>query len=122
MHHRLSLDREVGRRLEDRTEAEREADRLRKEIRNGTFRVGTVPQQPEVVTFGEFEKGWRERRGGQLVRPRDNEYRLKKIKSFVLAATDPPLTFGDKPLTAITTDDIEAFRDARRAEGCRLLR
>ena len=27
------------------------------------------------------------------------------------------LTFGDKALTAVTTDDIEAFRDARQAEG-----
>ena len=27
------------------------------------------------------------------------------------------LTFGDKPLEQITTDDIEAFRDARKAAG-----
>ena len=25
--------------------------------------------------------------------------------------------FGDKPVDAITTDDVEAFRDARKAAG-----
>lgn len=117
VHHRLSLNREVGQRIEGRTEAETEADRLRTEIRDGKFRVKAVPQQFEVVTFRAFEKTWRERRGVQLVRPRDNEYRLKKIKAFVFPATEPPLTFGDKPITSITTDDIEAFRDARKAKG-----
>ena len=89
-HYRLSLDREVGRRIEDRTEAETEADRLRTEIRNHTFRAKVVHQQCEIVTFSAFEKTWRERRGVHLVRPRDNEYRLKKIKAFV--ASKPELT------------------------------
>jgi integrase len=69
------------------------------------------------LTFSAFAKIWRERRGVYLVRPQDNEYRLKKIESFVLAGTNPPGTLGDKALTEVTTDDIEAFRDARRAEG-----
>jgi integrase len=38
-------------------------------------------------------------------------------RPFVLTGASPCITFGDKPLTAVTTDDIEAFRDTRRAEG-----
>jgi integrase len=55
-----------------------------------------------------------ERRGCQLVRPRDNEYRLAKIAAFVLSGGQ---TFADKPLSQIRTDDIDAFRDARKAAG-----
>jgi integrase len=36
---------------------------------------------------------------------------------FPLPGTDPVLTFGDKPLGQITTEDVEAFRDARKAAG-----
>src|SRR5262245_42231323 len=79
VHHRLSLEREVGHRLEGRSEAETEADRIRTEIRKGTFRVIAIPQPTSEMTFSTFEEMWRERRGAQLVRPRDNEYRLKKI-------------------------------------------
>ena len=48
---------------------------------------------------------------------RDNRYRLDKICTFVLTAGGPSVAFGDKHLDAITTDDVEAFRDARKATG-----
>ena len=116
MHYRFSLDREVGRRLTSRSEAEREADRIRTAIREAKFRNGG--ETPALaLTFRAFADVWRERRGYQLVRPRDNDYRLGRICEFVLPGTAPPLQFGDKQLLAITTDDIEAFRDARRAAG-----
>lgn len=38
-------------------------------------------------------------------------------KAFVLPGTEPPLTFGEKPLEDITTDDVEVLRDARLAAG-----
>ena len=60
---------------------------------------------------------WEERRGKELVRPRDNRSRLDGINAFALPGVNPPLTFGQKSLCAITTDDIEAFRDARKAQG-----
>ena len=86
--------------------------------RCGSARVfADLTSRPSEITFSAFEEIWRERRGAQLVRSRDNEYRLKKIKAFVFSASDPPQAFGDKQLTAITTDDIEAFRDARRKDG-----
>src|SRR5205809_4761988 len=37
-HYRLSLDRKVGRHIDSKTEAQAEAERIRTEIRNGTFR------------------------------------------------------------------------------------
>jgi hypothetical protein len=70
-----------------------------------------------ALTFGAFADIWKERRGNQLVRPRDNELRLRIINSFELPGTKAQQTFGDKPLGTITTDGIEAFRDMRKAKG-----
>lgn len=92
------------------------SDRLREEIRAGTFRAPKPEIQPPVLTFRVFAEIWRERRGNQLVRPRDNDYRLRKINDFI-----PPggqgATFGDNTLERIKTDDIDAFREARKAAG-----
>ncbi len=118
-HHRLSLDKEAGKRLEGKGEALAEADRIRTLIREGKFRAEVQPEPASeaVLLFREFATKWKEARGVQLVRPRDNDYRLKKIEAFVLPDTVPPLMFGDKAVRAITIGDIEAFRDARKAEG-----
>jgi integrase len=118
-HFRLSLDKEAGRPLEGKGEAVAEADRIRTLIREGKFRAEVQPDTvPEtVLTFRVFAQKWKEARGVQLVRPRDNDYRLKKIEAFVLPDTNPPLALGDKGVREITTGDIEAFRDARKAEG-----
>lgn len=74
------------------------------------------PQQQAPMTFREFAEKWRARRGYQLVRPRDNDSRLKLIRAFVLPGTDPPMTFGEKPVEDITTGDIEAYRHHRREQ------
>jgi integrase len=110
------LDEVLGRHVEDKAEAASEADSIRAAIRGGTFeqRVAVV-DEPAVLTFTAFSEIWKQRRGVQLVRPRDNEYRLRKICAFVLPGTQ--VRFGEKALTAITTDDIEAFRDTRKAQG-----
>ena len=63
--HRLSLDRECGRHIDSKTEAETEADRLRGKIRNGVF--GTVVVR--ALSFRQFADVWRERRGSQLANP-----------------------------------------------------
>lgn len=111
--HRVSLDRECGRHIDSKTEAETEATRLRGEIRSGVFGTTVVRD----LSFRQFADIWRERQGSQLANPHFDGYRLKRINAFALPATSPPLTFGDKPLDAITTDDVEAFRDARKAAG-----
>ena len=110
VNHRLSLDRECGRHVESKTEAQREAERIRLAIRGGRCAASSCLATSGDMTFAEFADGWEERRGKDLVRPKDNRYRLDKITAFVLPGTRPPLTFGEKPLEAITTDDIEAFR------------
>jgi integrase len=113
--YRLSLDAECGRHVSSKTEALEEADRIRAAIVAGTFRAQTpAPAAVPALTFRAFAEVWKERRGYQLVRPRDNEYRLAKIAAFILPGGE---TFADKPLSQIRTDDIDAFRDARKAAG-----
>jgi hypothetical protein len=101
VHHRLSLDREVGRSITSKSEAMAEADRMRSAIRSGEFPRPVPSPVASIVaplSFERFATIWEERRGTQLVRPRDNAYRLKTIEAFVLPGTSPPLTFGAKPL------------------------
>lgn len=118
--YRFSLDRHAGRHIELRSDAEALADQIRIAIRAGEF--GKPPKPSAVrdeapLTFAEFAKEWAHRRGYQLVRSRDNDYRLKAIRAFVLPGTDPPVTFGEKPVAAITAGDIEAYRHHRRGAG-----
>ena len=115
--YRLSLDRECGRRITSKTEAEQEADRIRHAIRQGSYWPGAVSASSEKLTFRQFVATWQERRGVELVNARDNAYRIKRLCAFVVPATRPPLVLGDKPLDAVTTDDVEALRDARKAAG-----
>ena len=94
VHYRLSLDRETGRRITSKTEAQREADRIRHAVREGGLR-SNVPTS--ALTFRQFADIWKERRGSQLVRPRDNSCRLEKISAFVLPGMSPPVSLGDRP-------------------------
>ena len=57
------------------------------------------------------------RRGCQLASGKDDIYRLSTICAFRLPGVEPATTLGDKSLDAITTDDVEVFRDARKAKG-----
>jgi Phage integrase SAM-like domain len=121
-HYRFSLDREVGHPITNKTDAETEAERLRTAIREGRFRPESVEaeQAPNStqgeITFRQFSSDWKAKRGAELVNRRDNEYRLEKITAFMLPGP-PPTALGDKPLSALTAEDIEAFRTARKAEG-----
>jgi integrase len=114
------LDRHVGRRL-TKANAEIEAERLRTSIRAGEFQQQrdirpTKLESSAPTTFRQFADTWSARRGYQLVRPRDNDYRLKLICNFVLPGTEPPMTVGERPVTEITTGDIEAYRHHRRTQ------
>ena len=118
-HFRFSLDKELGRHVESKSDARSEADQLRARIRSGTFRQPQVMQSaaPQQQAFRSFANVWKTRRGLELVNARDNGYRLGTICAFSLPGTEPPLLLGDKGLDTITTDDIEAFRDHRKAKG-----
>ena len=68
-------------------------------------------------TFAQFATVWEERRGRELANAYDNKHRLRKICNFQLPGAAPPTTFGQKLLTSITTDDVEAYRDHRKTQG-----
>ena len=120
-HYRFSLERQLGKKL-TKSEAEAESERLRTAIRDGEFQTAEArahqpkPPQAPPTTFRQFADDWRARRGYQLVNPGDNDGRLKLICAFVLPGTEPPMTFGEKPVTEITTGDIEAYRHHRRMQ------
>lgn len=120
-HYRFSLDREVGHPITNKTDAEKEADRIRTAIREGLFRQQHVEPRAmhsadTELTFRQFAEVWKTKRGAELVRPKDNDYRIEKVNAFVLPGSQPTM-FGDKFLSSITTEDIEAFRAARKAGG-----
>ena len=121
--YRLSLDRECGRHISTKTEAKEETDRIRAEIRDGTYQSASSPQTTlDDLTFAQFSKVWEERRGKELVRPRDNRYRLDKIEAFVLPGTEPPITLGEKPpAVRLAPDHLRRgggrIRDPRRGKG-----
>jgi hypothetical protein len=115
--YRLSLDKEIGRHVDSKTEAVAEAERIRTAIRNGWFRQAPIegPIAVAMPPFRVFADTWREQYGKRLASARDDVYRLATICAFVLPGSEAVLKFGDKPLDAVTTNDIEAFRDARKA-------
>lgn len=119
LHYRLSLDLEAARTIRSKNEAVAEAERIRTAIRNGTFR--SVPAldagADTSLPFRRFAEMWLGGRGKEIVSAPIDRYRLATICSFQLPGTDPPLQFGDKVVQAITIDDIEAFREARKAAG-----
>ncbi|HXG56343.1 MAG TPA: tyrosine-type recombinase/integrase [Vicinamibacterales bacterium] len=112
------MDREVGHPITNKTDADKEADRIRTAIREGRFRQtavgGSAAPTNVELTFREFAEEWKAKRGVKLVRPRDNEYRIKKLNAFIVPGPTP-VVLGDKRLSDISATDIEAFRDARRA-------
>ena len=72
VNHRLSLDRECGRHIDSKTAAQQEAERVRLAIREGRLPLGANPARTEELTFRQFADVWQERKGKELVRPKDN--------------------------------------------------
>jgi len=58
VHHRLSLDRYIGHRIDSKTEAETEAERLRLAIKDGTFPARTDPIPPVAETLETYALAW----------------------------------------------------------------
>ena len=120
--YRFSLDKFLDRHLQTFEEARREAHRLRTEIWEGRF-SGFHPTAAAQVatsmllTFKGFADLWQARVGSTIVSGKIHRYRLRGICQFALPGTIPVVTLGEKPLDQITTDDIETYRDARKAAG-----
>jgi integrase/recombinase XerD len=123
---RFSLDVELGRRLKDKDEAKKEAERIRTEIREGRFvrasdrlkaaAAAAVPQ-PAAMTLDKFAATYVER--VSQIRERNkswtnDRYMFVRIGDFTV---QDGLRLGDRALTAITEDDLEAFVADLRAKG-----
>ena len=114
--HRVSLDRLVGRQLRGKTEADAEADRIREEIRAGTFQTGATPAPPAnhsvtVSAFGAiFLERYSKARG--KVTWRDDEVKIGKVLAFILPRTGH--TMGASPDNGITEDDCDVFLTSLR--------
>lgn len=133
--YRFSLDRELGRRIKSREEAEREAEKIRVAIREGTFRraherredaIATQARQAEAATVSpgavplkQFADTYVAR--VSKVRERNKSWKDDRSRLARLAAfqREDGTTLGDVAIAAITEDDLEAFfahlRTARAA-------
>jgi len=123
MRYRFSLDAELGKHFESKTDAENAATNIRVKILDGTFRRAAeqmaAPQTPApepTITLGQFVSVYVERvpQASGKVSWRDDKYLLATLCNH--AARDGR-TLGDWPLTAITEDELEVFHTAQRAAG-----
>jgi hypothetical protein len=106
--YRISLDRELRRHIDSKTEAQKEAARIRVEIDGGTFRTPvTPPSTVSSLTYRSFADLWNDKRGKDPVRPRDNKYGIDKLCAFAVPRRNG-VTFGEMLLAEITTGDVEA--------------
>lgn len=114
--YRFSLDRHTGRRIEGKTEAAAVADQLRGHIRSGTFGAPDAPTPKPAaasnagsLSFEKFAEIFIERytKVREKISWEDDVAMLRRIMAF-------PVTWpgarrlGEKPLSAITEDDIES--------------
>ena len=115
--HRFPLDRAVGRHVGDRTEARREADKVRTAIREGRSPVEQRPAEtPGALTFDQFGVVWRERARStvSLGQQRNDVSILKRLGGLAIGDT----RLGDRPIGAITEDDLEmAFAQLNTLSG-----
>ena len=124
--YRFSLDRELGRPLKNKAEAEIEARRIRDEIRAGTFQqvheraaavVAPVVAPPAPLTLEVFAATYVERVSEARERNKswkDDRYELAQLAAFQrLDGT----RLGTLPLEAITDEDLELFFLRLRQNG-----
>ena len=114
---RFSVDTEAGKHIAAKADAENLAHDWRNEIRDGTFRrrseIG-LQQNPittDVETLATFGEKYFERRGKPATK--NDTACFGRLKAFQINGAP----FGDKPIAAITEDDVELFFAALRAEG-----
>jgi integrase len=114
-HYRFSLDRFTGKRVGGKTEAVRVAEQLRGQIRDGTFqRPVEEPDKRAAdaggLSFAAFAEVFVERysKAREKASWDDDASMLRQVAAFPVSW--PGATrLGEKPLSAVTEDDIEAF-------------
>lgn len=122
--YRFSLDAELGRHVEGKTEAEKVATGIRSAINAGTFRRAAdspapllpTPPVPTVVTLDQFAAVYIERasKASGKASWKDDAYLLATVRGH---RTADGRRLGECALSAITEDELEAFHAAQRAAG-----
>ena len=114
--YRFSLSRYARKEIVSKSEAEALADEIRAKIRAGTF-TAPSPALPAgqtenisagVVSFETFARLFIERYSKDRGKAswRDDEYMIKQLVSFDVIDN---CRLGNKPVQAVTEDDLEAF-------------
>jgi integrase len=102
-HVRVSLEKWSNREIATKTEAEAIFDDLKKAVRAGTFekRRAEPERQTTALTLRQFAEIYKERHvfAKKLAIGKTIDYRLKPIIEY----------FGDRPVAAIRTADVEDF-------------
>jgi integrase len=119
-HYRFSLDRHLGKHIDNKTEAETEADRIRIAIKEGRF---GQPAPRDEMTVRQLADTYLERYVQVERAPTEQSYiwSLNKIcRTVIPRPTGGCAALGDWRVTDIVTDTIERFREIRRAAGAGL--
>ena len=117
-HYRFSLDRHLGQHVASKTDAKSAADQLRAAIRDGVFDGGAPVS--DRLTLGELLDLYVQR-DVQVRRPETAAADQGQINLIKAVSVPLPTTgtrrLGDWPLSDITTDTIERYREVRAGAG-----
>ena len=113
VHYRLSLDREVGRAITSKREAQAEADRIRADIREGRFRAlagpsATLEQLGELYFAKHLSKN-----GEPLPKYERHRWNLM-MRTSVPRANGIRQRLSAIEASAVTKHDVEAFQEFHR--------
>lgn len=115
--HRFSLDHHLGRRIDNKTEAETEAEHIRIAIREG--RLGQPAPRAEM-TLQQLADVYLER-FVQVERKTTEESFRGALRTICRTVIPRPVggdaKLGDWRVTDIATDTVERFREIRRGQG-----
>ena len=117
VHYRFSLDRQLGHHVDNKTEAEKEADTLRIAIREGRFGQPAPRQEMTLRHLADIylERYVKVERASTIYA---FTWALNTIcRTVVPHPTGGRTPIGDWRLTDIVTDTIERFREVRRSQG-----
>jgi integrase len=118
-HYRLSLDRELGRHVESRSEAEMEAAKIRAAILAGTFRAASTPlvgsnalvlEELGRVYFGKYVSL---KTGVPLSRNEQYRWNLM-MRTMIQRASGARVPLGALDVVSVTRHDIESFIEVQR--------
>jgi integrase len=115
-HYRFSLSRYAGKEIVSKSDADALADDIRGKIRASSFTAPSAAPStderqspdPAVVSFDTFARLFIERYSKDRGKAswRDDQYMIAQLVSFRVIDN---CRLGDKPVQAVTEDDMEAF-------------